>query len=459
MNSLLLKNAKVVIADKIKEGDVRIEGEKIKEIAKVLSPKQDEEVIDLAGKLLLPGLIDSHVHFSLHSRGTVTIDDFYSGGVSAAFGGVTTIIDYADQVDNSLIKGLVKRKLEARDSVIDYNLHLCVDNNLSSERYLKDFYRLRENGISSLKAFTTYSDIYMLNNKKWTALFKAAKQAEMLVTVHAENDQIIQDNILKYRAKKQLGVEYHPDIRSSVAEAEAISELCQLLKHLEMSLYIVHLSSQKGYQQILKAREQGVDIYAETAPHYLLLTRQLLEGEGGRLNLMSPPLREKEDNRVLWNGVAEGEIDVIATDHCAFSVEQKKAGGNSLDILPGIPGVETMLPLIYTYGVKVGKISLTKMVELLSTNPAKIFGLYSQKGSIEVGKDADLVVFDPDLEVQLQGDRLHSKAGYTSFEGIKVKGMPVMTILRGKKIVAEGKFLGKRGYGKFIKADKSVVYR
>ncbi len=455
---MLLKNGKIVTGKGINEIDLRIEGEKIAELAEDLQPLEQEKVIDLKGRFVFPGIIDSHTHFQLYSRGTVTADDFYYGSRSAAFGGVTTIIDYADQEDGSLLKGLEERKLQAGEAVIDYNLHLTINNSFKTGENMDELSGLKEAGVTSLKIFTTYKDIYMIEESKLAPLFKAASEAELLITVHAEDDEIISRNEEVYRKSGRLGPAYHADIRPGAAEGEAVKVLLEKVREVDSPLYIVHLSSKEGYAQVERARKGGLKIYAETTPHYLLLTRELLEGETGYLNLMTPPLRDQEDNRVLWQGVTDEDIDVIATDHCAFSPEQKKKGNNSLDIFPGIAGVETLLPLIYTYGVKKGKISLSRMIELLSTNPARIFGLYPRKGTIQVGTDADLVIYDPEKEWKLQGEHLHSRAGYTPFQGMKIRGKVDMTFLRGKMIVKGDEFLAEKGYGRFLQAGSSSVF-
>lgn len=449
---MLLKGGKLVSAEFIEKKDIRIKGSKIKEIGKNLTPQPEEEVYDIRGKIVFPGIIDSHTHFKLHSRGTITVDDFYWGGRAAAIGGVTTHMDYADMVNGSLMEGLERRLEEIEDAVIDYHLHLVVNNEFEPKRDNEQFFKLRKSGISSLKVFTTYKGMYMLDYDKWVPLFKAAREAGLLVTVHAEKDEIIQENIKKYQREGKLGVEYHPDIRPGIAEAEAIKEVCEFARNTNSLLYIVHLSSKEGYREVEKARKRGLKVFVETTPHYLLLTRKLLKGPDGMLNLMTPPLREIDDNVVLWEGVKDGVIDVIATDHCAFNVEQKKEGSNSLDILPGIPGVETLLPLVYTFGVKAGRINLNRMVELLSTNPAKIFGLYPEKGSLKPGTDADLVVFDTEVELKLDNDNINTKAGYTPYQGIKLSGVPIITFLRGRVIAKDRKFIGEKGYGRFIEA-------
>ncbi|MBL5981559.1 dihydropyrimidinase [Petrotoga sp. 8T1HF07.NaAc.6.1] len=450
---MLIKNGIVVTATKTEKKDIRILDEKIKQIESNLTPFMDEEVIDASGKYVFPGIIDSHTHFSLHARGTTSIDDFYWGGRSAALGGVTTHIDFADMEATSLMKGLENRLEETRDSVIDFHFHIVINNNFNPLKQNHQLREIRDFGISSLKAFTTYRDIYMLSPEKWEPLFKAASDNDLIVAVHAEDNEIIEKNIIKFQKENKLDVQYHPDIRSSEAEQKAVKEICEIAHKANASLYIVHLSSEKGYQVVKDYKKlEDFKLYVETTPHYLLLTRELLKGPKASFYFMTPPLRESQDNEALWEGIQKGLIDVIATDHCAYNAEQKSMGKNSLDIFPGIPGVETLLALTYTYGVNKGLISINRLVELLSTNPAKIFKLYPQKGTIAIDSDADLVIFDPNLKEVLNSSNTHSKAAYTPFEGFEVEGLPITTILRGKVIVKDRNFLGEKGFGRFIKA-------
>jgi len=450
---VLIKNGIVVTATKTEKKEIRILDEKIKQIESNLTPFMDEEVIDASGKYVFPGIIDSHTHFSLHARGTTSIDDFYWGGRSAALGGVTTHIDFADMEAASLMKGLENRLEETRDSVIDFHFHIVINNNFDPLKQNHQLREIRDFGISSLKAFTTYKNIYMLSSDKWEPLFKAAGDNDLIVAVHAEDNEIIEQNIMNFQNENKLDAQYHPDIRPSEAEQKAVKKICEIAHKTNASLYIVHLSSKKGYQVVKEYKNlKNFKLYVETTPHYLLLTRELLKGPKARFYFMTPPLRESQDNEALWEGIQKGLIDVIATDHCAYNAEQKSKGENSLDIFPGIPGVETLLPLTYTYGVNKGLISINRLVELLSTNPAKIFKLYPEKGTIAIDSDADLVIFDPNLKEVLNSSNTHSKAAYTPFEGFEVEGLPITTILRGKVIVKDRNFQGEKGFGRFIKA-------
>lgn len=452
---MLLKNGLIYDQESgdLKKGDLRVEGEKIKEIAEILNRKENEKVLDVSDKYVLPGIIDSHVHFQLESRGTVSDDDFYQGSISAAYGGVTTYIDYADMSKDSLIAGIEDRIKKAKNkTILDYNLHLVINNDFQIDKHLKEIEKLPEKGISSLKLFTTYKDIYMLAENKMQRIFEKAAEMDLVVTVHSEDNEIIEEKQNEYKKENKTDFKYHPDIRPAEAEKEAISKLSKYAKESGAKLYIVHLSSKKGYEETLKAREKGVDIKVETTPHYLLLTRELLEGDEARYNFMTPPLRKSKDNEKLWEGLKDDNIDIVATDHCAFSKSKKDKGNDVFDTYPGIAGVETLFPLIYTYGVEEGKITLKQLIDKLSTNPAQIFGLYPQKGSLKEGSDADILVYDPEKKRNLKAAELNSNSEHTAYQGMKVKGDTYLTILRGNILIKDGDLKAKKGYGKYIKA-------
>ncbi|TDO94742.1 dihydropyrimidinase [Halanaerobium saccharolyticum] len=461
MKKILLKNAKLVDDIGVRKSDLLIEGEKIAAEEKrgffaEEESKNQFKVIDLKGKYIFPGIIDAHTHYLLHSRGTVTADDFYQGSIAAAAGGVTTVIDYIDfPVDGDFKRSVAERKKEASDSIIDYNFHQVVQD--FNENISKNLADLKDLGLASIKLFTTYKDVgYMIERDQWSELFKRLKEIEILPQVHAEDDALIQDLKEVYSRRNLTAPEFHPAIRPGITEALAVKEMGEEALQADMPLYIVHLSSAEGLEAVRDLRSRKAQIYAETAPHYLLLDSSYLKREEAQLYLMTPPLRSKYDNQKLWQGVSTGEFQVVATDHCAFNKEQKMQSNSSLEILPGIPGTETMLPLLYSSGVRNNRITIREMVEMLSVNPAKIFGLYPEKGSLEVGTDADLTVFDPNLEKKLTAENLHSAAGYSPYNDFTVKGYPVMTFRRGELIFAD-KLRAEKGSGKFIFAHSSSL--
>lgn len=447
----LFKGGILVSGQGITLADLRVEGDRIREVAPCLTARTGEKVVDISGKLLLPGIIDAHTHFSLQARNTVTADDVYSGGVSAACGGVTTVIDYANQLPNqSLLEGINSRHKDFSDSVVDYSFHLVVNDYYTPEQ-AGQFAELISAGITSIKMFTTYREAgYLLSQEKWRSVLEACADAGLLVTVHAEDDIIVEESTRRGKNTGRTEPKDHPDLRPAQAEVTAVQNLIGLAETTGCPIYIVHLSTGGACRLVWEARERRLPVLSETAPHYLLLGRNLLEGPDGRNHLMTPPLREYQDNRILWQGVADGTISVIATDHCAYTPEQKAQGKDALDILPGIPGVETLLPLIYTHGVAEGRIDLPRMVQLLAENPARIFGLWPRKGNLVPGADADLVVYNPDSRTELADSSLHSRAGYTSFAGMNIRGRVELTMLRGNILVQDGNFTGGRGLGRFV---------
>jgi dihydropyrimidinase len=463
LEKIILKNAEIVDELSIRKADILIEGEKISGIEKQgyfknIEKEADTEVIDLSGKFIFPGIIDAHTHYSLHSRGTITADDFFTGSISAAAGGATTVIDYIDfPEDGDFKKAFKKRKKEAECSIVDYNFHQVIQNfNKNISENLAD---LKEIGLASIKLFTTYKRAgYMIDRNLWASVLKRLKNLKLLPTVHAEDDALIQQLEALYKERGLLDPAHHPFIRPDAAEALAVRDIGEEALRNDIPLYIVHLSSALALNEVRRLRKMDADIHVETTPHYLLLNQSKLHRTDAQLFFMTPPLRTEFDNNQLWSAFnINNEFQVIATDHCAFNKEQKFQANSSLDILPGIPGSETLLPLIYTYGVSRGKIRLTEMVEMLSVNPAKIFGLYPEKGSFEIGTDADLTVFDPKIEKKLTAENLHSAADYSPYKEFKSKGYPIMTIRRGEIIFKDG-LKANKGSGKFIFAHSSDLF-
>jgi dihydropyrimidinase len=446
---MLIKSGTLVTHQSQQAGDLRIEDGRIVQLGD-LAPLPGEEVYDARGRLVLPGVIDSHTHFLLRARGAVTADDAFSGGRAAALGGVTTVIDYADLLPTGgMAASILERMDQFQACPVDYSFHLVVNDNFQGAM-TPQFHELRKLGIGSVKLFTTYKEAgYMLGHEKAQMVLMGCREAGILVTVHAEADDVVSEATQAGISAGKTAPRYHPDLRPAQAEALAVKRLAELSQETGCPVYIVHLSSQAGLEVVRQAQELGIQIIAETCPHYLLLDRTRLEGPQGAHWLMTPPLREKQDNQALWQGLSTGLISTVATDHCAFTPAQKALGNDSLDILPGIPGVETLLPLTYTYGVE--GLGLPRLVEVLCHNPAQLFGL-TGKGSLTPGSDADLVIYDPTGERILAGNESYSQAGYNPFAGLSVKGRVEATILRGRVVVKDGEFYGIRGGGKFAAA-------
>ena len=335
---------------------------------------------------------------------------------------------------------------------IDYALHQGV---YAFREDLRDeLETIKVMGVGTIKLFTTYKNVgYMVEKREeLKEIFSMCKSLNLMVSVHCEDDGIITE--IGNSWKGEYRPIDHASLRPAEAEAKAISYVGEIARELDMPIYIVHLSSKLGLDAVRKLREEGVKVIVETTPHYLFLDKSKLEGDDGALYVMTPPLRDKEDNKALQEALIDGEIQVVATDHCSFTRQQKLESNDCRTIYPGIPGTEELLPLINTFGVVSGSLSLSQVVNLLSTGPAKAFGIYPQKGILKEGSDADIVLFNPEETWTLSSSSLHSAAGYTPYEGMTVTGKVVMTYLRGRLIMGDGLYLGLEGDGKFIRARR-----
>ena len=455
MASLLIKNGLVVDTEWTRHSDILVEGSRIRRIARNISVEdcpEDVHVVDATGLCVLPGIIDAHTHYHLVSRGTVTADSFLEGSKLASYGGVTTVVDFADDNKVSLLSSTKERLKEMREMSIDYALHQGVYAYRDSIR--AELNQMKNAGVGAIKIFTTYKNVGYLVEKReeLKEIFSAAKELGILVCVHAEDDSIVTEICENW--KGQFRPEDHPDLRPSEAEAKAIRYVGEIAGELDMPIYIVHVSSKAGIETIRDLREKGVKVIAETTPHYLFLDRSKLSGPEGPLYVMTPPLRTKEDNEALQEALVDGEIQVVATDHCSFTREQKLESSDVRTIYPGIPGTEELLPLIYNFGHVSGQLSIGQIVNLLSTGPAKAFGLYPKKGVLQEGSDADIVLFDPSEIWTISSATTHSASHYTPYEGMTVMGRVKMTYLRGRLIMGHDIYLGLEGDGQFVKAHR-----
>lgn len=459
--SLLIKNGTIATASDTYKADIYIENGVIRYIGENIEEDADE-VVDAKGKYVIPGGVDVHTHFNLDVGIAVANDDFYTGTIAAACGGTTTIVDHMGfgpkgcdlkhQVD-------LYHKYADGNSVIDYSFHGVIQH--IDKNILEEMNSIFEDeGITSFKAYLTYD--YKIDDEDMVKLFKRLKELEGITTVHCENHGSIKYLREKFASEGLKTPVYHCLSRPEEAEGEAVNRMINIAKIADDApLYVVHLSTKLGLDYIKIAREEGQKVYAETCPQYLILDKSKYElpNNEGLKYIMSPPLREKNNCNELWKGINDGYIQTIATDHCPFSFnKEKQMGKDDFTKCPnGAPGVEERIPLIFSEGVMKKKISINKFVEVCCTNPAKVFGLYPKKGSIQIGADGDIVIIDPNKEVVLTRKNLHSNVDYTAYEGIKVQGYPIMTISCGKIIVKEGEFLGHKGSGNFIKRKKTIL--
>ena len=454
----ILRGGTVVTGSGSFQADVLIDGEKVaavgstEEIARLA--EQDTQVADVAGCLLFPGFIDAHTHFDLHVAGTVTADDFATGTKAAVRGGTTTIVDFGTQyAGESLADGLRNwhEKADGKCSC-DYSFHMSIsDWNPSVSRELDD---MMEEGITSFKLYMTYDT--QVDDRTIFEILRRLKEVGGITGVHCENSGMIAALQAEAKAEGRMGVESHPATRPAAAEAEAIDRLLRLAEVVDIPVIVVHLTCKEGYDVIMEARRRGQKVYAETCPHYLLMDDSLysLPGFEGAKYVCAPPLRKKEDSQCLWKALADGTIQTVSTDHCSFTTEQKKLGMDDFTKIPGgMPGVETRGTLLYTYGVDAGRITREKMCELLSENPAKLYGMYPLKGAIAPGSDADLVVMRTGVDDVVTAGGQVQNVDYAPFEGSKLTARIESVYLRGTQGVKDHQGVVEKA-GKFVKRGK-----
>ncbi|MDO8364462.1 MAG: dihydropyrimidinase [Actinomycetota bacterium] len=450
----LIKNGTVVTAVDTWTGDVLVEGERVVQLGSRLDVPVDR-TIDATGKYVLPGGIDVHTHLDMPFGGSTSADDFSSGTIAAAFGGTTSIVDFAIQYKGQTLHHAWEtwmRKAQGK-AVIDYGFHMIVtDLNEQTEAEMDG---LVKEGVSSFKLFMAYPGVFMMDDATiFRALLRTGENGGT-ICMHAENGGVI--DVLVQRALKQghKAPKYHALTRPARAEAEATHRAIALAEMADVPIYIVHLSAAEALEQVTAARDRGIPAYAETCPQYLFLSYDNYEEPGfeGAKYVMSPPLRPKAQQDLLWRGISGNDLQVISTDHCPFCMkEQKEIGRDDFSKIPnGAPGIETRMSLVFDGGVTKKRISLNRFVEVTSTSPAKIFGMYPRKGTIAPGSDADLVVFDPLRETVLAAKTLHMKVDYNPYEGRRVKGAADLVMSRGKVIVDGGKFTGRAGDGVFLR--------
>jgi dihydropyrimidinase len=454
--SLLIKNGRIITAGEDQVADIFIEEERISSIGKNLQVQADH-TIDAAGMLIFPGGIDPHVHLDMPFMGTFSSDSYESGTRAALYGGTTMVIDFILQKQgNSLQAALDEWNSRANGNAVgDYSFHMAVtDFNEQTKKEIKHF--VEEEGITSFKTFMAYKGALMIDDRQMIGLMEEVKKQGGLVTVHATNGDMIDYLVAKHREEGKLSPLYHYLSQPEVTEAEASERFADMADYTGCPGYIVHLTCEGALNAVRNATRRNQNVLVETCIQYLLLDASLYEKDfEGAKWVMSPPLREKKDQATLWAGINQGLVKVVATDHCPFKWEQKLMGEKDFSKIPnGHPAIEHRMELLYSEGVHKGRISLNKFVELTSTNPAKIFGMFPQKGTIGIGSDADIVIFDPNASHTISAASHHMNVDYSAYEGWQLTGKVKKVILRGKLVIDDAKCLAQKGYGKFIKRAK-----
>jgi dihydropyrimidinase len=450
---MLIRGGTVVTADAERKADVLVRDGKVIEVREGVGPPPGAgDLIDATGMLVLPGVVDPHTHLLLDTGTARTADDFESGSASAAAGGVTTYLDFAPQLPGQTFGQALRTRLELIEgrSYVDYGIHLNITN--LGDGWERELEALVDAGVTSAKVYTTYRDtIFYADDWTWYRLMERSGDAGLLVQVHAENDAIVVGKTQELLRQGKKGLTYHAASRPVFAEVEAVSRGLIFSQQTSSPIYFVHLSSPRSVDLITEARDQGVQAIAETCPHYLVLDDSVYAGQDAARFVMTPPLRNRASQSQLWTRLMEQLIHSLGSDHCGFSLAQREGIDDFSRVSPGIPGVETSLLLLYTFGVLQHHMKLRQLVRLLSTNPAKIFGLWPRKGDIRPGSDADLVLFDPRPTRALSASELHSRAGFSPYEGLMVTGKVHTTICRGQVIYRDGAIVGDRGFGRFFK--------
>jgi dihydropyrimidinase len=448
--TMLVKGGTLVTPEGMLETDLLAQGERIKAIGRGLPVADDTRVIDAVGCYVLPGIIDAHPHIALDTGIYKTPDDWFIGTRAAACGGVTTVIDFATQFPGQTLREAIDARLaEARDAVIDYAFHVMVtDLPPGREGELADLIEL---GTPSVKLYTTYRPNYYADDATILRVMETCAGLGLLPLVHCENDALVTAQTEALVTAGETGWRYHGRSRPALAEQEAVQRVLFLAEAAGCPVHIVHCSTARSVALVAEARDNGQEVTCETCPQYLLLDNAVYEGSEPWRYILQPPLRAPDEPELLWALVEAGMVDQIATDHCDYTVERKTAQDDFTQTPGGLPGVETLLLLMMTYGVSEGNLTLSQLVALLSVNPARIWGLWPRKGALLPGSDADLVIYDPRPEGVIAAESLHHLAGYTPYEGLRARGRVKATVSRGSIVYHEERFVGRKGRGKFVR--------
>ena len=454
---LLIKNGTIITAGECYQADLAVENGKIVGIGAGLN-LEAEQVVDAAGKLVLPGAIDVHTHLAMPFGGTISADGYLSGTRAAACGGVTTVFDYPMQRKG---KGIVetveaRRQLCAPEACVDYAFHCCITD-LNDGALLEEFIEAVEYGVTSFKCFLVYKkEGMMVDDATLIKVLRKAKEVGAITNIHAENPDVIDLNIESFLKEGKTSPWYHYLSRPEYVEAEADKRAVHWAKSVQAPLYIVHMADKEGLEAAIAAKQEGYPVYIETCPQYLEFTCEVYKREDGRNFVCSPPMKGKESQDALWQAIQKGWIDTVATDHCPFQSYEKDWGKDDFTKIPnGCAGVENLYPYMLS-AANEGRITFNRAVELCATKPAKLFGC-TDKGSLTVGKDADIVIYNPKKEVTVSVSNMHSDYDHTIWEGKTMHGYPVQTYVRGKLVFDNGTFVGEPGYGKYIRRMPSTM--
>ena len=446
---LIIKNGTIITASESYKADIAVKNGKIEMISENIQAA-GERVVDAAGKLVLPGAIDAHVHLELPVGETVSADSYEAGTRAAACGGTTMVFDFITQEKGMGLVETASSRLGYVESraCVDYAFHIAITD--LTEKVLDEFKASVEFGVPSFKLYMVYKDMMVDDGVIADALVRS-KETGALVAVHAENPYLIDSRIKKLLSQGKTSVWYHYESRPEFVEVDAVRRMVYLARTFEAPLYIVHLASREGLDEVSRAMDEGFEIYAETCPHYLNFTNEVYRREDGRNFVCSPAIKGEDSRRALWEGLRRGYISTVATDHCPFQSYEKDWGKDDFTRIPnGCMGVENMYPYMLSEANK-GNITFNKAVEVCSANAARIFGCAPQKGTLAAGSDADIVIYDPEKRFIVSRNNMHSDVDYTIWENCEMTGYPVMTFSRGRLVYEEGSFLGEPGWGRFVK--------
>lgn len=454
----IIKNGTIVTASDTYQADICLENGVVSQIGINLSI-QGSDVIDASGRFLFPGGIDPHTHLEMPFGGTVSKDDFETGTIAAAFGGTTTVIDFCLTSKGKPLKSAIQtwHAKSKNKAVIDYGFHLqIVETNEAVLDELPEV--IEEEGITSFKVFMAYKHQFQADDETLFRTLVAGKELGALVMVHAENGDVIDYLVKKALSEGKTDPIYHALTRPPEAEGEATGRAAILTGLANSQLYVVHVSCDEAARKIAEARSKGIDIWGETCPQYLVLDQTYLEKENfeGAKYVWSPPLREKWNQDALWNALKSGQLQTLGSDQCSFDFNgQKELGKGNFSLIPnGGPMIEDRVSILFSEGVKKGRLSLNQFVDITSTRAAKLFGLFPKKGTIAVGSDADIVIFDPTVERIISAETHHMAVDYNAFEGMKIIGEPVSVLSRGEFVIRDKQFVGKAGNGNYLKREK-----